>query len=352
MLGEVDLAHPTGAEQPLDHVAGEDLTAVQRHARKPTNRHASRQKSRLIDTTRPEHRKVDLRGSNTFLPAGTLIGHVHPPTPSIDTAQPPSAVSRQGVAEVSSTAATASKESVSGIRGRAGTAGWSNRARTESACTPRGRVVLRQRRRRAADGAPPGRPRRPTDRDFVTAESMTPMLADLAKLEKPGDSHPAFPGGDDPVSTAPGWRSRSSPSAELGGRDALQVVTRDVSARLAAEEALRYQAALVNHVSDGIIGTTADGTVTSWNPAAESIYGEPPPRPSGCPSRRQWARHWNPQCRRVRWRCPRRAPLRPGPRTRRAGLRRGDGGRVRPGVQRPDRAAPRGTALSRPWSPR
>ena len=36
MLGEVDLAHSTGSEQSLDHVAGEDLTAVQRHVRKPT----------------------------------------------------------------------------------------------------------------------------------------------------------------------------------------------------------------------------------------------------------------------------------------------------------------------------
>ena len=39
------------------------------------------------------------------------------------------------------------------------------------------------------------------------------------------------------------------------------------------EAALRYQAALVNHVSDAIIGTTPTGVVTSWNPAAEAIYG-------------------------------------------------------------------------------
>src|ERR1700712_4605714 len=36
MLGEVNLAHATGAEQPLDHIPGEDVTAVQRHDRKPT----------------------------------------------------------------------------------------------------------------------------------------------------------------------------------------------------------------------------------------------------------------------------------------------------------------------------
>src|SRR5262249_8992067 len=37
MLGEVDLAHSTNAEQPLDHISGENLTAVQRHVGKPTN---------------------------------------------------------------------------------------------------------------------------------------------------------------------------------------------------------------------------------------------------------------------------------------------------------------------------
>jgi diguanylate cyclase (GGDEF)-like protein/PAS domain S-box-containing protein len=46
-----------------------------------------------------------------------------------------------------------------------------------------------------------------------------------------------------------------------------------VSERHVAESALRYQAALVNHVSDAIIGTTAHAKVTSWNPAAEVIYG-------------------------------------------------------------------------------
>ena len=45
----------------------------------------------------------------------------------------------------------------------------------------------------------------------------------------------------------------------------------DVSSRHATDVALRYQAALVNHVSDAIIGTTRTGVITSWNPAAEAI---------------------------------------------------------------------------------
>jgi len=39
MLDEVDLTHTTGAEQALNNVASEDFTVVERHARKPTNRH-------------------------------------------------------------------------------------------------------------------------------------------------------------------------------------------------------------------------------------------------------------------------------------------------------------------------
>ncbi|GAB3692438.1 sensor domain-containing protein [Saccharopolyspora tripterygii] len=57
------------------------------------------------------------------------------------------------------------------------------------------------------------------------------------------------------------------------GRPAFQVILRDVTAQRAAEAALRYQAALVEHVNNAIIATTWHGVVTSWNPAAEMIYG-------------------------------------------------------------------------------
>jgi hypothetical protein len=39
MLGEVNLARTTSAEQALNDVTSEDLAVVERHARKPTNRH-------------------------------------------------------------------------------------------------------------------------------------------------------------------------------------------------------------------------------------------------------------------------------------------------------------------------
>ena len=56
-------------------------------------------------------------------------------------------------------------------------------------------------------------------------------------------------------------------------KPAFQVIMRDVTAKKAVAEALRYQAALVTHVSDALIATTGEGVVTSWNPAAERVYG-------------------------------------------------------------------------------
>ena len=47
------------------------------------------------------------------------------------------------------------------------------------------------------------------------------------------------------------------------GRPAYQVVFRDLTAQKAAEATLRYQAALVSHVTDAIVATTADGMVAA-----------------------------------------------------------------------------------------
>ena len=58
-----------------------------------------------------------------------------------------------------------------------------------------------------------------------------------------------------------------------GGEPAYQVILRDVSERRAAEAAARYQASLVAHVSDAIIGIDTEGRIESWNEAAQTIYG-------------------------------------------------------------------------------
>ncbi|MFD2417673.1 sensor domain-containing protein [Amycolatopsis pigmentata] len=111
--------------------------------------------------------------------------------------------------------------------------------------------------------------------DFVADESIPEMLDRIASLTDPGAStEPSeailtFTDGTkvpmEVVSVRTTWE----------GTTAYQVILRDLSAQKAAQSSLRYQAALVEHVSDAIIGTDADGRVTSWNPAAESIYGLP-----------------------------------------------------------------------------
>ena len=50
-------------------------------------------------------------------------------------------------------------------------------------------------------------------------------------------------------------------------------VMRDVSARIQAEADRQRLAALVESSDDAIIGKALDGIVTSWNPAAERMYG-------------------------------------------------------------------------------
>lgn len=67
------------------------------------------------------------------------------------------------------------------------------------------------------------------------------------------------------------------------GKPARQVIFRDLTAQRAAEASLRFQAALVTHASDAIAATTLTGVVTSWNPAAEQIYGRPAAAALGLP---------------------------------------------------------------------
>jgi diguanylate cyclase (GGDEF)-like protein/PAS domain S-box-containing protein len=118
---------------------------------------------------------------------------------------------------------------------------------------------------------------------FVQADSVPAMLARIAALRQPGDvSEPSeavmlrFDGTTldvDAVSVLSTWNDEP----------AHQVIFRDLTVQKAAQAALRYQAALVDHVSDAIIATTASGLVTSWNPAAENIYGRSADRVLGQP---------------------------------------------------------------------
>jgi diguanylate cyclase (GGDEF)-like protein/PAS domain S-box-containing protein len=111
--------------------------------------------------------------------------------------------------------------------------------------------------------------------DFVTRESIPPMQSGVARLRELGDCTPHYPAQMVRVDGSLLAVEIVIAMTMWEDEPAHQIITRDVSARHASESALRYQAALVNHVSDAIIGTTATGVVTSWNPAAEQIYGRP-----------------------------------------------------------------------------
>jgi diguanylate cyclase (GGDEF)-like protein/PAS domain S-box-containing protein len=109
--------------------------------------------------------------------------------------------------------------------------------------------------------------------DFIHPDSLGPTLERISQLSD-----------DAPVSEAaeatlvrfdgtPVVFESVSVRTRWEGEDAFQVILRDLTDRKLAEAALRYQANLVSHVSDAIIGIDATGQVESWNHAAELIYG-------------------------------------------------------------------------------
>ncbi len=111
--------------------------------------------------------------------------------------------------------------------------------------------------------------------DFVHTGSLGPTLERISQLTE-----------DSPVSEAseaalvrfdgtPLVVESVSVLTRWEGEEAYQVILRDLTDRKLAEAALRYQANLVEHVSDAIIGVDVFGRVQSWNHAAELIYGVP-----------------------------------------------------------------------------
>ncbi|SNS57190.1 sensor domain-containing diguanylate cyclase [Rhodococcoides kyotonense] len=111
--------------------------------------------------------------------------------------------------------------------------------------------------------------------DFIDPSSIGPMLERIAGLDghgavsKPSEAVVITLGGAripaEAVSVRTSWN----------GEPAFQVILRDLTEHKAAQESLRYHAALVNHVSDAIVGVAPDGKVSAWNPAAEQVYGRP-----------------------------------------------------------------------------
>jgi diguanylate cyclase (GGDEF)-like protein/PAS domain S-box-containing protein len=119
--------------------------------------------------------------------------------------------------------------------------------------------------------------------DFVHPDSLTAVRDYIATRRHEGDATPALEitalplDGTTLIVEALGIRTRWE------GKPAHKVILRDLSSQKAVEAGLRFQAALVAHVSDAIIATTAHGEITSWNPAAEVIYGSSAAHALGLP---------------------------------------------------------------------
>ena len=108
--------------------------------------------------------------------------------------------------------------------------------------------------------------------DFIHPDSRAAVRAQIAARQHDGDTSPPL---EMVIVTLDGVTREVEALAiqtQWEGRPAHKVVFRDVSAQKAAEANLRFQSALVAHVSDAFISTTTSGFVTSWNPAAEAIY--------------------------------------------------------------------------------
>lgn len=109
--------------------------------------------------------------------------------------------------------------------------------------------------------------------DIVDTGSRDALLERIGSLVEPGSfSEPT----EMTLRTLQGRKFDVESQAVLTtweGKPAYQVIMRDLTTQKAAEAGLRFQAALVGHASDAIIATSPDGLVTSWNPAAEAVYG-------------------------------------------------------------------------------
>jgi diguanylate cyclase (GGDEF)-like protein/PAS domain S-box-containing protein len=119
--------------------------------------------------------------------------------------------------------------------------------------------------------------------DFVHPDHVAPMLARTAALRRQGDSSPPAEAVLLRLDGSPVVAEVVSVLTSWDGKPAYQVIFRELTLLKAAQATLHLQAALVSSATEAIIATTLTGTVTSWNPAAETIYQRPSARALGLP---------------------------------------------------------------------
>ncbi len=108
--------------------------------------------------------------------------------------------------------------------------------------------------------------------EFHPPQVLVAIQERFARVPETGDSSPAeyeLPRTEGGVLRVQAVTTRM----HWAGRPAFRTVLREVTTDGAVPAAVHYRAALIQHVSDAIIGITHDGVVTDWNPAAETIYG-------------------------------------------------------------------------------
>jgi diguanylate cyclase (GGDEF)-like protein/PAS domain S-box-containing protein len=119
--------------------------------------------------------------------------------------------------------------------------------------------------------------------DFVHPDSLLAVRDHIAARRHEGDATPPLELTILPLDGTTRVVEATAIRTRWEGKPAHKVIFRDLSAQKAAEAGLRFQAALVSHVSDAIVATTVTGEIISWNPAAEVIYGKSAARALGLP---------------------------------------------------------------------
>ena len=108
--------------------------------------------------------------------------------------------------------------------------------------------------------------------DFVHPDSVAAMIERIAVLVEQGDSSEPSEATMVRVDGTLIDVEATSIRVTWDDRPAYLVILRDVAARVAVRDALKYQEAVVNHVTDAVIAISDDGRIASWNPAAAAIY--------------------------------------------------------------------------------